>query len=62
MDKGRTTVPRLNLLTDDHLDLSIVFAPMFDERFDMFIQVDGHFTAMKLGIRLPAYMRYTNVE
>ena len=50
MDKGRTTVPRLDLLADDHLDLSIVFTPIFDERLDATIEVVGQFTAVGYGV------------
>jgi len=43
-------VPRLNLLPDDSLDLSVVFASVFDERFDGSVEVVGHFTAVEGGI------------
>jgi hypothetical protein len=49
-------MPRLNLLPDDRLDLSVVFASVFDERLDGSIEVVGHFTAVKGGISLPVYM------
>jgi len=54
MDEGRGTVPWLNLLTDDRLDLSVVFASVLDERFDGSIEVVGHFTAVEGGISIPA--------
>lgn len=56
MDKSRTTVPRLNLQTDDNLDLSVVFASVFDERFDNSIEVVGHFTAVKCNMRFSMYI------
>ena len=45
MDKGRGTVPWLNLLSDDRLHLSVVFAPVLDKWLDGSIEVVGQFTA-----------------
>ena len=50
MDEGRRAVPWLNLLPDDHLDFSVVFAPFLDERLDDGVQVVGHFTAVNHGL------------
>ena len=50
-------MPRLNLLSDDHLDLSVVFASAFDERLDGSIEVIGHFTAVESGIGPLMHMR-----
>ena len=47
-------MPRLNLLPDDRLDLSFVFSPLLDERFDGSVEVVGHFTAVEGSISLPA--------
>jgi len=57
MNEGRGTVPWLNLLPDDHLYLSVVFAPVLDERFDGSIEVVGQFTAGRGGISLPVLIR-----
>ena len=43
-------MPRLNLLPDDCLDLSVVFASVFDERLDGSVEVVGHFTAVEARI------------
>ena len=45
VDKGRGTVPRLNLLPNDRLDPSLVFAPALDKRLDGSIEAVGQFTA-----------------
>ena len=37
-------MPRLNLLADDRLDLSVVFTPVLDEGLDGFFEIVGHFT------------------
>lgn len=49
-------MPRLNLLPDDRLDLSLVFAPVLDERLYGSIEIVGHFTAVKDGLSLPVYI------
>ena len=49
-------MPWLDLLPDDRLDLSVVFAPVLDERFDGSIEVVGQFTAVKDSVSLWAYM------
>ena len=48
-------MPRLDLLPDDHLDLSVVFASVLNERLDGSIEVVGHFTTVGRGISHPAY-------
>jgi len=44
VNEGRSTVPRLYLLSDDHLDPSVVFASVLDERLDGSLDVVGHLT------------------
>jgi len=60
VDEGRGTVPWLNLLSDDRLDLSVVFAPVLDKRLDGSIEVVGHFTAVEDTISLPVYTLLRN--
>jgi hypothetical protein len=49
-------MPWLNLLPDDRLDLSVIFAPVFDERLDGSIEVVGHFTAEDKSSAFWCYM------
>ena len=49
-------MPRLNLLPDDRFDLSVVFASVFDERFDGSVEVVGHFTAVEGSIDLLVFI------
>ena len=49
-------MPWLNLLPDDRLDLSVVFASVLDEGLDGFFEVVGHFTAVEDSISLPMHI------
>ena len=49
-------MPWLNLLADDRLDPSVVFAPVLDERFDGSIEIVGHFTTVGNTISLPVHV------
>ena len=49
-------MPWLNLLADDRLDPSVVFAPVLDERFDGSIEIVGHFTTVGDAISLPVHV------
>lgn len=62
MNEGRAAVPRLNLLPDDRLYLSVVFASVFDERLDGGVEIIRHFTATNYGISFPAYSSRVRVE
>ena len=54
-------MPRLNLLPDDRLDLSVVFASVLDEGLDRSIEIVGHFTAIEGGVSLPLCMSLETV-
>ena len=54
-------MPRLNLLTDDRLHLSVIFAPVLDERLDRGIEVVGQFTAVEDIISRPVYTLRTMI-
>lgn len=56
VNEGRTTVPWLDLLPDDCLYLSVVFAPFLDEGLDGSIEVVSHFTTVESGVSHPAYV------
>jgi len=45
-------MPRLNLLPDDRLDLSVVFASVLDEGLDVFFEIVGQFAAVEDGVSL----------
>ena len=54
-------MPWLNLLADDRLDLSVIFAPVLDERLDKGIEVVGQFTAVKDIISRSVYTLRTMI-
>lgn len=54
-------MPRLNLLADDRLHLSVIFAPVLDERLDRGIEVVGQFTAVEDIISRPVYTLRTMI-
>ena len=49
-------MPWLDLLPDNRLDPSVVFASILDEGLDGSIEVVGHFTTVEGGVSHPAYV------
>ena len=54
-------MPWLNLLADDHLDPSVIFTPVLDERLDRGIEVVGQFTAVEDIISRSVYTLRTMI-